>query len=424
MNRSILLGALLAAAGFGQASTWTYQGTLHDGESPASGNYDLRLTLFDASGMHVVAAPVTLYDVAVSKGSFTAEVDFGVDFSTQHQLRLSTEVRQGNTGFVHLGEPQTFDPDGTAVCWGTLGNTGVALAIVGTNSPTDASSLRLRSRGVDILYLRGTSRSVEQGASTANGVEAAAWNYSVASGDSSFTVGHGSTSPVASSSFVYADGNGLPGSFESSQPDQFLVRANGGIAFNTTDMPSGLDDLVIGAKAISGDADTDVAWRTRSGKFGRIYLADFDGHFALTASNLSGATFLETNANGAKLTSGGVWTNGSSREYKQGFAAVDVVDVLHKVNTLPISTWTYKNSSEGAHVGPMAEDFKAAFGLGTDAQHIATVDADGVALAAIQGLYRQMQTQHAVLLEQHAKLLRRLELIEQQSVSHHGPVHE
>ncbi len=41
------------------------------------------------------------------------------------------------------------------------------------------------------------------------------------------------------------------------------------------------------------------------------------------------------------------------------------------------------------HLGPTAEDFYAAFGLGSDAG-IGTVDADGVALATIQALYQLM----------------------------------
>jgi cell division protein FtsB len=39
----------------------------------------------------------------------------------------------------------------------------------------------------------------------------------------------------------------------------------------------------------------------------------------------------------------------------------------------------------------MAQDFHAAFGLGADDKHIATVGADGVALAAIQGLNRKLE---------------------------------
>jgi len=50
----------------------------------------------------------------------------------------------------------------------------------------------------------------------------------------------------------------------------------------------------------------------------------------------------------------------------------------------------YKFDSTTKHLGPVAQDFHAAFGLGTDDKHIATVDADGVALAAIQGLNQKV----------------------------------
>jgi len=42
-------------------------------------------------------------------------------------------------------------------------------------------------------------------------------------------------------------------------------------------------------------------------------------------------------------------------------------------------------------MGPMAQDFWAAIGLGDSDKSITTVDADGVALAAIQGLHQVVQ---------------------------------
>ena len=102
-------------------------------------------------------------------------------------------------------------------------------------------------------------------------------------------------------------------------------------------------------------------------------------------------------SNGARLTTGGTWTNASSRTLKHAFAPVDALAVLNKVVALPISTWQYKASNEGAHMGPVAEDFSEAFGLGSSDKSISTVDADGVALAAIQGLYRAMQDENALL---------------------------
>ena len=87
-----------------------------------------------------------------------------------------------------------------------------------------------------------------------------------------------------------------------------------------------------------------------------------------------------------RCTTGGVWTNASSREWKHEFQSVDARDILDRLTALPITEWTYKTEDGVRHLGPVAEDFAAAFGLGDDAQTIGTIDADGVALAAIQGL--------------------------------------
>lgn len=87
----------------------------------------------------------------------------------------------------------------------------------------------------------------------------------------------------------------------------------------------------------------------------------------------------------------------SARAAKEGFAPVDAAAVLAKVAELPIATWAYTNSQGVRHLGPVAEDFRAAFALGDSAQHIATVDADGVALAAIQGLHKIVTTQQTAL---------------------------
>jgi hypothetical protein len=49
------------------------------------------------------------------------------------------------------------------------------------------------------------------------------------------------------------------------------------------------------------------------------------------------------------------------------------------------------------HIGPMAQDFYAAFQVGPDDKHITMVDADGVAFAAIQGLNEIVKEQSAEL---------------------------
>ncbi|MDH3377868.1 MAG: tail fiber domain-containing protein [Gammaproteobacteria bacterium] len=76
----------------------------------------------------------------------------------------------------------------------------------------------------------------------------------------------------------------------------------------------------------------------------------------------------------------------SSRELKTDFGSIDQAHVLEQVLGLPIQHWRLKTESSSArHIGPMAEDFQAAFALG-DGKHISVSDAHGIAFAAIQGL--------------------------------------
>lgn len=87
----------------------------------------------------------------------------------------------------------------------------------------------------------------------------------------------------------------------------------------------------------------------------------------------------------------------SDRNAKEQFKPVNAREVLDKVARLPISEWQYKTQSDARHIGPMAQDFRAAFSLGHDEKHITSVDADGVALAAIQGLNEVVREQRAAI---------------------------
>lgn len=81
----------------------------------------------------------------------------------------------------------------------------------------------------------------------------------------------------------------------------------------------------------------------------------------------------------------------SDRNKKEHFLPVDVQEILASVVALPIETWNYKEQNPAIrHIGPMAQDFAAAFGVGEDDRHINMVDANGVALAAIQALYKML----------------------------------
>jgi hypothetical protein len=110
----------------------------------------------------------------------------------------------------------------------------------------------------------------------------------------------------------------------------------------------------------------------------------------VTAVNPSGGATA-----GVRLLSGSSsWDTISDRNAKTAFAPIDHQTILERVAGLPIASWQYRSQDASIrHIGPMAQDFYAAFGLGTGDTTINTVDADGVALAAIQGLHAQNQEQ-------------------------------
>ena len=107
---------------------------------------------------------------------------------------------------------------------------------------------------------------------------------------------------------------------------------------------------------------------------------------------------------GAYLNQAGQWVNASDKNMKENLVAVDGQEILDKLAGLSLSTWTHKNNPAVRHIGPMAQDFYVAFGMGGDDKAISTVDADGVALAAIQGLYQLVKQENAELNKRIARL--------------------
>ena len=97
---------------------------------------------------------------------------------------------------------------------------------------------------------------------------------------------------------------------------------------------------------------------------------------------------------GCKLAAGsGSWACSSDRNLKNNIRSIDSRSVLERVAQMPISEWSMKADPDGhKHIGPMAQDFFAAFGLGSSDKYIAQGDAQGVALASIQGLYALYQS--------------------------------
>jgi hypothetical protein len=90
------------------------------------------------------------------------------------------------------------------------------------------------------------------------------------------------------------------------------------------------------------------------------------------------------------------WQCTSDRNAKENFAAVDGSEILRHLVAMPISTWNFKGADPAIRsLGPTAQDFYAAFGLGNDDKVIATSNLASVGLAAIQGLHQLLQEQAA-----------------------------
>lgn len=121
--------------------------------------------------------------------------------------------------------------------------------------------------------------------------------------------------------------------------------------------------------------------------------------------------------------SGGIGGGGgigiSDRNLKENFSLVNSASILDRVASLPIQEWNYKQQDAAIrHIGPMAQDFAAAFGVGEDDRRINFIDANGVSLASIQALYKLTQQQS----EQIATLQKQVEALQNGQPASKNPV--
>jgi hypothetical protein len=214
---------------------------------------------------------------------------------------------------------------------------------------------------------------------------------------------------------VWADSQNAD--FASTTANQFNIRASGGvrlsddtpaISFGTT----GRQMINLYANTYGIGVQTSTMYFRSNSRF-----SWFDGgtHSDSQNSPGTGGTVLMTLTSGG-LTVNGTFVSASDRNTKENFKPVDPRAVLAKVVALPLSEWNYKSDTASRHLGPMAQDFYAAFGVGPDDKHIATVDADGVALAAIQGLNQKLEQKETEITD----LKRRLDALEK-IIRNHKP---
>ena len=270
------------------------------------------------------------------------------------------------------------------------------------------------------------SHSVTMGESTLTyGVDSTATGYfTQAIGDYSFA---GGDHAVANhnGSFVWADSSSAD-IFANERANQFVIRASGGVGIGTTAPPPGGLQVASGGLAVTGASSPNYpgaqgVFVENAGTFGAVYAFDYVSTHALPlclnspGGNVGVGTTAPTHLFqvGNAYCDGNTWAPSSDRNLKAGFQSVDAQAVLAKVAALPITNWHYTNDITTPHLGPMAQDFYAAFNVGADDKHITTVDEGGVALAAIQGLNQKLEAQLNIKDAEIAELQSRLEKLEQ-----------
>jgi len=111
---------------------------------------------------------------------------------------------------------------------------------------------------------------------------------------------------------------------------------------------------------------------------------------------------------GAYLSDAGIWTNSFKTDNLGNIKTIDKEDILEKVAQLSITQWSLEGDNSGvSHIGPSAREMNNIFGLASESESISTIDPAGIALAAIQGLYKRLQEKETQIetLEQRLKEL-------------------
>jgi trimeric autotransporter adhesin len=235
----------------------------------------------------------------------------------------------------------------------------------------------------------------------------------IGAGISNTVSGEGGYIAAGGYNTVSGEGAVVDGGFNSTASGMFATIPGGYV-----NSAGGTYSFAAGARASAAQTGTFV-WSDGS-----------DGDTILTSSRAyqflaraSGGVTFWTNAAstvGASLAPGsGTWASASDRNLKTDVARIDDAAVLDKVAKLPIERWSYKSERGVRHVGPMAQDFYAAFKVGEDDKHITSIDEDGIALSAIKALHA-----HVMALDsENAQLRAEVGLLRTQVTSIRAEIH-
>ena len=294
-------------------------------------------------------------------------------------------------GFIGGGEYNVLsgaDKDSAIVTGDNNGVSSYNSAIVGGESNSVAAAYSLVGSGeYDTI-----STTAEYGAIAGGYQNNLSGEYGfIGAGISNTVSGEGGYIAAGGYNTVSGEGAVIDGGFNSTAAGTFATVPGGYV-----NSAGGTYSFAAGARASAAQNGTFV-WS--DGSDGDTILSSTAAYQFLARA--SGGFTLWTNAAstvGARLAPGsGTWASASDRNLKTDVARIDDAAVLDKVATLPIERWSYKSERGVRHVGPMAQDFYAAFGVGEDDKHITSIDEDGVALAAIKALHAENASLRAQL---------------------------
>jgi hypothetical protein len=229
----------------------------------------------------------------------------------------------------------------------------------------------------------GNAAKTTGGFSAALGHHAEAGEYAVAIGNS-----------TASGSSAIAIGGTASGSGAIAIGSSAVASGSGAIVMGRHSDASGLNSMALGTRASTNGKTGAFVFGDES--YSGWAKAQMDNHFVVRAkkfwfghNDAVTATvnrFIETST-GAYLSNGGAWVSSSDSTKKHRWEEVDGDEILSRLSAMPVRRGSYREESDSVrHLGPTAQDFRTAFGLGDTDKAIATIDADGVSLAGIKAL--------------------------------------
>jgi hypothetical protein len=261
-------------------------------------------------------------------------------------------------------------------------------------------------------------------ATVAGGAGNAAYGLgsAVGGGQHNFAAGSQSTVGGGSENSAGAGWSTVSGGFHNSAGGSYSTAA-GGVdnlagTFAST-VSGGASNIATGLYSTVAGGRNNTAAGAYSFAAGRNARAQTTGSFVWADSREPVFTFPDSNFFGVRATGGvnftiainasggglefcrlqpGItgWICVSDREHKENLEPARGEAMLDKLGAMPVYSWNYKGADPALrNVGPTAQDFHAAFGLGTDDKTIAGNNLLGVAVAAIQGLNAKLDAKIA-----------------------------